>query len=163
MSMAMPAEKLDNPETTNETNSLAILGNATRMLAEVKTIDDAKQLMDIAAAAKLYARKHDLGKEAVAYAHEIEIRAEIKLGEILAVMEKNKGTEGQLRGKDSSGDTIRVSPEAITPTLEEIGVSLKLSAESQALALLPAEKKEKVVKGETSKTGHRRTGVRKAS
>jgi hypothetical protein len=133
------------------------------MLAEVKTIDDAKQLMDIAAAAKLYARKHDLGKEAVAYAHEIEIRAEIKLGEILAVMEKNKGTEGQLRGKDSSGDTIRVSPEAITPTLEEIGVSLKLSAESQALALLPAEKKEKVVKGETSKTGHRRTGVRKAS
>ena len=161
--MAMPAEKLDNPETTNETNSLAILGNATRMLAEVKTIDDAKQLMDIAAAAKLYARKHDLGKEAVAYAHEIEIRAEIKLGEILAVMEKNKGTEGQLRGKDSSGDTIRVSPEAITPTLEEIGVSLKLSAESQALALLPAEKKEKVVKGETSKTGHRRTGVRKAS
>jgi DNA modification methylase len=152
MNMAMPAEELDNPETTNETNSsLAILGNATRMLAEVKTIDDAKQLMDIAAAAKLYARKHDLGKEAVAYAHEIEIRAEIKLGEILAVMEKNKGTKGQLIGRGIIGGEQARPPIEIVPTLAEIGITKDLSAESQALAALPAEKKEKVVKGETSK------------
>jgi hypothetical protein len=144
----MAAEKLGNSDT-NETNSLAILGNATRMLAEVKTIDDAKQLMDIAAAARLYARKHDLGKEAVAYAHEIEIRAEIKLGEILAVMEKNKGT--QLSGKDSFGGYAVLPPIDEAPTLEEMNITKRLSAESQALAALPTEKKEKVVKGETSK------------
>ena len=115
------------------------------MLAEVKTIDDAKLLMDIAAAAKLYARKHDLGKEAVAYAHEIEIRAEIKLGEILAVMEKNKGGNPDLQPVDVLDQLDE------PPTLAEIGVSKDLSAESQALAALPAEKKEKVVKGETSK------------
>jgi DNA modification methylase len=119
------------------------------MLAEVKTIDDAKQLMDIAAAAKLYARKHDLGKEAVAYAHEIEIMAEIKLGEILAVMEKNKGT--QLSGKDSFGGYAVLPPIDEAPTLEEMNITKRLSAESQALAALPTEKKEKVVKGETSK------------
>jgi hypothetical protein len=123
--MAMVAERLD---ITMETKSLAILGNATRMLAEVRTIDDAKQLMDMAAAARLYARKHGLGKEAVAYAHEIEIEAKIKLGEILTVTEKNRGTEGQLRGKDSSGGRVRQPPETEPPTLAEIGITKDLYA-----------------------------------
>ena len=72
-------------------NSLALLSRATQMLAEVKTIDDAKYLMDIASTAKHYARKHKLGKEAVSHAREIEIKAEILLGEFLAEIEKNKG------------------------------------------------------------------------
>jgi hypothetical protein len=56
-------------------NSLAILTKANQMLAEVKTIDDAKNLMDIASSAKHYAQKHKLGKDAVNHAREIEIRA----------------------------------------------------------------------------------------
>ena len=74
-----------------ELRSLAILNKATQMLVEVKTIVDAKDLMDIAAAAKMYAHKHRLGKEAVQHATEIEIQAEIKMGEYLRDMEKNKG------------------------------------------------------------------------
>ena len=71
------------------------------MLAEVQSIDDAKNLMDTASAAKHYAQKHKLGKEAVGYAREIEIRAEILLGEFLAEMRKNKGGEPleQLEGR----------------------------------------------------------------
>ncbi len=72
-------------------SNLVKLDQATRMLAEIKTVDDAKSLMDIASAAKHYARKHGLGKEAVSYARTIEVSAEIKLGEILKPMEKNKG------------------------------------------------------------------------
>jgi hypothetical protein len=45
-------------------------------------------------------------------------------------------SEGQLRGKDSSGNTIEESPEDPSPTLAELGIPLKLSAESQALAKL---------------------------
>jgi len=71
-----------------ESKSIALLNGATKMLAEVQTIDDAKDLMDMAAAAKHYAQKHGLGKEAVTFAKSIEISAEIKLGEIL-IQNKN--------------------------------------------------------------------------
>ena len=47
--------------------------------------------MDVASSAKHYAQKHGLGKEAVGFAKSIEISAEIKLGEFLKEMEKNKG------------------------------------------------------------------------
>jgi len=125
-----------------ETKSIALLGNATKMLAEVQTIDDAKQLMDIAASAKLYARKHKLGKEAVDYAHSIEVQAEIKLGEILAVMEKNKG---------AAINAIIKADSVMPPTLPELGISANLSSEAQALASLTEEEKTRVVKGKQSK------------
>jgi len=131
-----------------ETKSITLLNNATKMLAEVQTIDDAKNLMDLAALAKLYAKKHKLGNEAVNYAHGIQFEAEIKLGEILTQTEKNKGVE--LNGKDKNNLSAIIHDDS-RPTLSELGISLNLSSESQALALLPEEEKEKVRKGKTSK------------
>ena len=98
------------------------------MLAEVQSIDDAKNLMDTASAAKHYAQKHKLGKEAVGYAREIEIRAEILLGEFLAEMRKNEGGKPVERV-----DRFNINP----PTLAEIGISRDLSSEAQVLATLP--------------------------
>jgi len=112
------------------------------MLAEVHRIDDAKNLMDTASAAKHYAQKHKLGKEAVGYAKEIEIRAEILLGEFLAKMRKNKGGE-PLKYLEGRG----INP----TTLTEIGINYNLSSEAQRLALLPEKEKEKIVKGKKSK------------
>ena len=122
-------------------NSLTLLSNANRMLAECKTIDEAKNLMDIASAAKHYAQKHKLGKEAVGHAQEIEIRAEILLGEFLTQMEKNKG------GKPVNSEDRLEKP----VTLPEIGVTRNLSSESQRLASLPKEEKEKVISGKVPK------------
>jgi hypothetical protein len=139
-----PEEKVE-VEQVEEVKSLALLNNATRMLAEVSTIDDTKQLMDMATAAKVYARKHSLGKEAVQYAQEIEIRAEIKLGEILAATEKNRGGNPNLQ---PVAQEYRLD---IPPTLEEMSITKRLSAESQTLAALPEETQEKVATGETSK------------
>lgn len=126
-------------------NSLVLLSKANQMLAECKTIDEAKDLMDIASAAKHYAQKHKLGKEAVNHAREIEIRAEILLGEFLKQMEKNKGT-------------LKVGNAVVTPgyhgkipTLAEIGVTKKESSESQRLANLPESEKEKVILGKIPK------------
>jgi site-specific DNA-methyltransferase (adenine-specific) len=124
-------------------NSLTVLNNATQMLAEVKTIDDAKQLMDVAASAKYYAQKHGLGKQAVDYAREIEVEAEIKLGEFLIAMDKNKGAQGI--------GTSAVSNNDRTLRLEDIGVSKNLSSEAQALASLPEKEKTKVKSGKKSK------------
>jgi hypothetical protein len=126
----------------SETKSITLLGNATKILAEVQTIDDAKQLMDLAASAKLYARKHNLGKEAVNYAHEIETDAEIKLGEILIQTEKNKGGNPKLQ-PISTVDRLT--------TLSELGITLHLSKDSQDLARLPNDEKDKVRKGTQSK------------
>ena len=104
------------------------------MLAEVQSIDDAKNLMDTASAAKHYAQKHKLGKEAVGYAREIEIRAEIKLGEFLQLMERNKGAAANAIVRDNG-----VQP----PTYTEIGISY-ISARSRsrrASSLLLTNKK----------------------
>jgi site-specific DNA-methyltransferase (adenine-specific) len=128
-----------------ESKSLTMLGNATKMLAEVKTIDDAKQIMDMAAAAKVYAQKHKLGKEAVEYAQEIERSAFVKLGEILAEMDKNKGGNPELQPV-SSDDGL---DEPIT--LTELGISRNLSSESQAVSKLSDVEKERFKKGKTSK------------
>ena len=125
-----------------ESKSIALLNNATKMLAEVQSIDDAKNLMDTASAAKHYAQKHKLGKEAVGYAREIEIRAEILLGEFLQLMEKNKG------GKPLS----MVEGYGINPTtLAEIGINYNLSSEAQVLATLPESDQNDVISGKTSK------------
>ena len=126
-------------------NALTVLNDATQMLAEVRTIDGAKQLMDVAAAAKYYAQKHGLGKQAVDYAREIEVEAEIKLGEFLATMEKNKG------GRPGEKTTVHDTAVLSTPKLQEIGISENLSREAQSLASLPDKEKAKVKSGKKSK------------
>ena len=103
------------------------------MLAEVHSIDDAKNLMDMASAAKHYAQKHKLSKEAVGYARVIEIRAEIPFREFLAEMRKNK-----------------------------VGISYDLSSETQVLATLPESDQNDIISGKTSKKAakkkHRQNG-----
>jgi len=126
-------------------NSLALLSNANRMLAEVKTVDDAKQLMDVASSAKHYAQKHQLGKDAVSHAYEIEIRAEIKLGEFLRDMEKNKGGNPDLQPINREDRLDE------PPTYKELGITLNLASESQRLADLPEEEQEKVITKKKSK------------
>lgn len=59
-------------------NALAKLDIATRMLAEVRTVDEAKDIIDLAEAARVYARQVDLGLEAQNHAAEIKLRAQRK-------------------------------------------------------------------------------------
>ena len=68
---------------------LARLETARRLLAEVRSVDDAKAIHDVAEAARVYARQARLGLEAQNDAAEIRLRAERKLGELLASMDKH--------------------------------------------------------------------------
>lgn len=124
-------------------NSLVTLDKATQMLAEVETIDDAKDLIDLAEAARVYARQIDLGLKAQNHAAEIKLRAQRRAGEILSKMEKNKGTRNQLQGSErlefinSSGAYIVEAPENQSPTLKEIGINYRDASYWQSIASLP--------------------------
>ena len=67
------------------------LSRASEMLVEAKSMQELKKIMDVAAAAKIYAKRQQLGEEAVQHARSIELQAMRKLGELLIETPKNKG------------------------------------------------------------------------
>jgi N6-adenosine-specific RNA methylase IME4 len=80
------ANYMQQEQTTS--NALAKLDKATHMLAEAKTLDEVKGIMDIAEAARVYARAAKLGLEAYNHAAEVKVRAERKAGEMLRQLER---------------------------------------------------------------------------
>lgn len=120
---------------------IAKLDRASAMLAEVRSAGDAKHVMDLAAAMKLYAKKQKLGLKAERDAEAIRLQAERKLGEILARSDKAKG--GQPHQKRATG-----SKPAPVETLAERGIPKKLSAEAQRIAGLPAADFEAAIRSE---------------
>src|SRR5579859_4445122 len=78
---------LNNPSSS----PLVRLETARRLLAEVRSVDEVKAVRDVAEAARVYARQARLGLEAQNDAAEIRLRAERKLGELLAQSERNPG------------------------------------------------------------------------
>lgn len=83
-------------------NELTKLSQATRMLAEAKTLDEVKAILNIAEAARVYAKAAKLGLEAYNHAAEVKVRAERKAGEMLARL--NTHQQGGDRKSKSSVD-----------------------------------------------------------
>jgi len=71
-------------------------------------------------------------------AAEIVLDAERRLGEMLAEMEKAKGSRGQLRGKSRSGGSI-VEPPEKAASLDDLAIERKQSMRWQAEAAVPEE------------------------
>jgi N6-adenosine-specific RNA methylase IME4 len=69
-------------------SALAKLDKATHMLAEAKTLDEVKHILDVAEAARVYARAAKLGLEAYNHAAEVKVRAERKAGEMLKQLDR---------------------------------------------------------------------------
>lgn len=120
-------------------NVVMKLDTATRMLAEAKTMQQAKNIMDMADAAKVYARRQKLGEEAVGYANSIKIEAMRRLGEIWAETPKNKGS----RAIFNTGGSAWEPP----ATLSQLGIDKKVASISQRLAKLPKKEFEQVRDG----------------
>lgn len=123
-----------------EQTALAKLGNATRMLAEVRDAPSAKKVMDLAAAAEHYARKAKLGKEAVDYAVGIKLDAERKLGEYL---KQRPAPQGRPK-KNDDGEFFSERG----PTNGDLGISPRLAAEAQRLASIDDDTFARVKAGE---------------
>ena len=120
------------------TTDLIKLDQANKMLAEIHTIDDAKELINLAEAARVYARQVDLGYKAQNHAAEIKLRAQRKGGELLQGMDKARGTV--FDGRDEAGNFRRLeAPTAErTPTYAEIGIDKHAAYNWQTIAKFPA-------------------------
>jgi phage N-6-adenine-methyltransferase len=118
------------------TNALAKLDKATQMLAEAKSLDEVKHIMDIAEAARTYARAAKLGLDAQNHAAEIKLRAERKAGELLLNLERGKNP------KDNTGKfTVNTSVDNTASEYREVLDSEEIPNTTahrwQSLAKLP--------------------------
>jgi hypothetical protein len=71
------------------TDALARLDTAAHMLAEAKSLNEVKHVVDIAEAARTYARAAKLGRKAQNHAAELSIRAQRKAGEMFKRLERS--------------------------------------------------------------------------
>lgn len=117
--------------------TLAKLEKATQMLIEAKSLDEVKHVIDIAEAAKTYARAAKLGLDAQNHAAEIAILARRKAGEFLAQLERAGGSgRGNTTEKISNvGNLLSDYKE----TIQESGISYQDANRWQQVAAVPEE------------------------
>ncbi len=125
-----------------ETNSLVIFTQASKMLAEANTIQKAKELKDLALTASDWAKRKDMGEEAVQYARSYALDAERKMGQLLKETERQKPGEYQ-RSPDVT----------VAPSLSDLGLTKRDSSEAQKLAELPEEQYQEVREGKQTRSG----------
>lgn len=115
---------------------------ARALLAEAKDIPSAKQVVDLAYAAKIYAARRGLGAEAVAYANAVMLDAERLLGQFL------EDTPRDIGGRPSKTRTRkeRVS----SPPLADLGLTRKTSSRAKFVHNLPDAEFQRVKDGTVS-------------
>ena len=128
----------------DEPKSLIILSRANQMLAEIESVDDARQLINLAEAARVYARQVELGLEAQNHAAEIKLRAQRRAGEILDGMQKAKGARGKIQEHLSGGISL-LPPEDPPPTYADLGIDRMDAHRWQTIAAMPEEHFESLI------------------
>lgn len=127
-----------------EHQSIVKLDQASRMLAEIHSVDDARGIVDLAEAARVYARQVGLGLEAQNHAAEVKLRAQRRGGEILQQMEKNGGAKVPRATSSQAASAL--------PKIEDLGITYSDSSRWQNIAKMPAEKFEEFIT-ETKESG----------
>jgi len=118
-----------------DNNALAKLSAATHMLAEAKTLEEVKNILNIAEAARVYARAAKLGLEAYNHAAEVKARAERKAGEMLAQL--GRGAENQYTKVPL--DSVSNGNSEYKEVLDDNDISYKSAERWQAVAQMPEE------------------------
>lgn len=111
---------------------------ACRALAECKSVDEVKTWADKAAAMQAYGRMAK-DKTLEVDAAEIRIRAERRLGEMLAAQKADGGLSKGAAGAGVNQHTPAEVRSSVTtaPTLADAGISKDLSSRAQKLAAVP--------------------------
>ena len=111
--------------------ALVQLSRAQSALAECKTAMEAKQIADMAEAARVYLERTNASVATVNNATEIRLLAERQMGEFLKAMPKATGAlrEGPVVPERNHGEQ--------PPTLASIGITKKQSHVAQKLAAIP--------------------------
>ncbi len=120
----------------NEDRSLALIIQGRDALAKAQTIPEVKRIIDIAAAAKVWALKVKASQESVDYATELRLRAERSLGAMLRDSERARGA--RCKGGTAGGQRPVVEhDDSRSPTLTDLDITRDESSRAQRLAALP--------------------------
>jgi hypothetical protein len=111
-----------SPLTKLETARL-LIAEKIQELAETTSIHEAKRIQQWARMLKAAAKEHGDCEEIVGLAAELQMRSEIRLGQFLSMMPKNRGTRGQLQGDIPVGGSAPRPPTDDTPTYKELGIT----------------------------------------
>ena len=122
-------------------DALAKLSAATTALEQAKSLDEVKRIIDIAEAAKVYARAAKLGLEAANHAAEIKLRAERKAGELLTTLAE-QSKEEQRRENQYTVQSYQADNSAPTPyraALADTATPIATAQRWQTVATVPDE------------------------
>ncbi|MDP3768831.1 MAG: hypothetical protein Q8S13_12515 [Dehalococcoidia bacterium] len=120
--------------TKSDAPALLPVEQARALLARCRTVDEAKDIRDKATAIKVYLRTRNAATDAKQDAAEIELLAERRMGELLAVMPKATGAKGI--GPIAVAERNRNEP----PTLADLGIEKTEAHRAQRLADVPTDK-----------------------
>lgn len=113
------------------------------ILAETKTVDEAKQIVDQAEALRVFVRQRQLGLEVQNLVAELRLLAERRLGETLMASRKNRGGRPPEENPSSSVTGYPGKP----PTYGDLGIQRNEAARAQRFARIPAEVFARAVEG----------------
>jgi hypothetical protein len=128
-------------DSNNQT--LVKLDKASRMLAEISSVDDARKIISLAEAARVYAKQASLGLEAQNRAAEIKIRAQRRAGEILSRIESQQGKRADLPEAVTSPNGGRSSGKH--QTYKEADISKGKAQRWQTIAAIPEDRFEEII------------------
>lgn len=116
--------------------SLVRYDAACKALADAKAVDEVKKIRDVAEAMRAYARQAK-NKQLEVDSAEIRIRAERRVGELIAAQKESGGLQhgGDRKSRDASGPLKPI-------TLDEAGIDKHLADRARKLAAVPEEKFE---------------------
>jgi len=152
--MCQPSTRLPNPPKSSEQSAgfLITLENilttdlilyeidiARTALAKAVTIQETKNVLDVAVAAETYAKRQKMGEEAVSYARTLIVEALCQLGRMLKETPRAAVRFDEGNKKEPSSNQY--------PTLADLGLDKKTSKLAQDIYALPEEEIEKVKAG----------------
>jgi len=126
---------------------LAFLGQAAVAVRETSDLDEARHILAAISTLEHATRARDLNAEMVAAAGAMRVRAERRIGQLLAERGKNKGGRPRLRAVPETPSADRGVSDAPPPTLADHGISYDQAAAYGKLAEADEETFDAAVEG----------------
>jgi hypothetical protein len=127
---------------------------ACRAVADAKTVDDVREISAQADAVRAYA-KQAKNKQLEIDAAEIRIRAERRLGELMAAQGETVGKAKGALGVGTSAGYQKTRTQETPPTLAEAGIDKNLAQRARTYAAVPTEQFEALLTNKRKRENRR--------